>query len=170
MSRARILLADDNASMLERAASLLSAEFEIVAMVRDGRAAIEAIERLKPDLAVFDVSMPVMTGLEAAAALAATAQPPRVVFLTIHEDEEFVDAARRVITQSIGGVAQVPPEWKNWRQQIAVDPVDPNNLNTTFPKPNTTRVCVRITVTISYQPPGTSGYQQIVQLRWLKSR
>jgi len=82
--------------MLERAASLLSAEFEIVAMVRDGRAAIEAIERLKPDLAVFDVSMPVMTGLEAAAALAATAQPPRVVFLTIHEDEEFVDAARRV--------------------------------------------------------------------------
>jgi len=96
MSRARILLADDNASMLERAASLLSAEFEIVAMVRDGRAAIEAIERLKPDLAVFDVSMPVMTGLEAAAALAATAQPPRVVFLTIHEDEEFVDAARRV--------------------------------------------------------------------------
>ena len=81
-----------------------------------------------------------------------------------------VDAARRVITQSIGGVAQVPPEWKNWRQQIAVDPVDPNNLNTTFPKPNTTRVCVRITVTISYQPPGTSGYQQIVQLRWLKSR
>ena len=96
MSRARILLADDNASMLERVASLLAAEFEIVAMVRDGQAAIDAIARLKPDLAVFDVSMPVMTGLEAAAALAATEQPPRVVFLTIHEDEEFVDAARRV--------------------------------------------------------------------------
>jgi DNA-binding NarL/FixJ family response regulator len=96
MSRARILLADDNASILERVASLLSAEFEIVAMVRDGQAAIDAIARLKPDLAVFDVSMPVMTGLEAAAALATIDQPPRVVFLTIHEDEEFVDAARRV--------------------------------------------------------------------------
>jgi DNA-binding NarL/FixJ family response regulator len=96
MTRARILLADDNASMLERVASLLSAEFEIVAMVRDGQAALEAIARLKPDVAVLDVSMPVMTGLEAAAALARTEQPPRVVFLTIHEDEEFVGAARRV--------------------------------------------------------------------------
>jgi DNA-binding NarL/FixJ family response regulator len=96
MTRARILLADDNASMLERVASLLSAEFEIVAMVRDGQAALEAIARLKPDVAVLDVSMPVMTGLEAAAALAGTEQPPRVVFLTIHEDEEFVRAARRV--------------------------------------------------------------------------
>jgi len=54
------------------------------------------IERLKPDLAVFDVSMPAMSGFEAAAALAGIDRPPRVVFLTVHEDQEFVDAARRV--------------------------------------------------------------------------
>jgi len=96
MSRARILLADDNASILERVASLLSTDFDVVATVGDGQAALDAIERLKPDLAVFDVSMPAMSGLEAAAALAGIDRPPRVVFLTVHEDQEFVDAARRV--------------------------------------------------------------------------
>lgn len=96
MNRARVVLADDNDSMLERAASLLETEFEVVAKVHDGQAAVDAIVRLKPDLAVFDISMPVMTGLEAAAAVADIDDPPRVVFLTIHEDDEFVAAARRV--------------------------------------------------------------------------
>ena len=77
-----------------------------------------------------------------------------------------VDAARRVIT--VNGV--VPSEWANWRQQIAVDPVDPNNLNVTFPKPNTTRTCIRVTVTISYREPNTTYWQTIVQLRWVKAR
>jgi hypothetical protein len=81
-----------------------------------------------------------------------------------------IDAARRVITETVGGVTQVPAEWKNWRQQIAVDPVDSNNLNTTYPKPNTARVCIRITVTISYKPPGSSTWETVVQLRWLKTR
>jgi len=81
-----------------------------------------------------------------------------------------VDAARRVITETVGGVTQVPVEWRNWRQQIAVDPVDPNNLNTVYPKPNTARVCLRITVTISYRPPGATAWEQVAQLRWLKTR
>ena len=65
-----------------------------------------------------------------------------------------IDASRRVITALDGGVQKVPVEWLNWRQQIAVDPVDANNLNVTLPKTNTARTCVRITVTISYLPPG----------------
>jgi type II secretory pathway pseudopilin PulG len=81
-----------------------------------------------------------------------------------------VDAARRVITETVGGVTQVPVEWRNWRQQIAVDPVDPMNLNTVYPKPNTSRVCIRITVTISYMPPGTGSWEQVTQLRWIKTR
>lgn len=81
-----------------------------------------------------------------------------------------VDAARRVITETVGSITQVPIEWRNWRQQIAVDPVDPNNLNLVYPKPNTARTCVRITVTISYLPPGTSTWETVTQLRWLKTR
>ncbi len=81
-----------------------------------------------------------------------------------------VDAARRVITATINGVQQVPPEWVNWRQQIAVDPVDPTNFNTVYPKPDTTRNCVRVTVTISYLPPGTAAWQAVTQLRFIKTR
>jgi type II secretory pathway pseudopilin PulG len=81
-----------------------------------------------------------------------------------------VDAARRVITETVAGVTQVPAEWRNWRQQIAVDPIDANNLNTVYPKPNTARVCIRITVTISYKPGGTGPWQSVTQLRWLKTR
>ena len=81
-----------------------------------------------------------------------------------------VDAARRVITTTVNGVQQVPAEWANWRQQIAVDPIDPNNLATVFPKPDTTRNCVRVTVTISYLPPGEATWQTVTQLRWVKTR
>jgi len=81
-----------------------------------------------------------------------------------------VDAARRVITTTVNGVPQVPAEWKNWRQQIAVDPIDPNNLATVYPKPDTARNCVRVTVTISYLPPGESTWQGVTQLRWVKTR
>ena len=82
-----------------------------------------------------------------------------------------VDAARRVITETVGGVTQVPVEWRNWRQQIAVDPIlDPNNLNVTAPKPDTARTCVRVTVTISYQYPGTATWETVTQLRWIKTR
>jgi type II secretory pathway pseudopilin PulG len=81
-----------------------------------------------------------------------------------------VDAARRVITETAGAATQVPLEWRNWRQQIAVDPVDPNNLNTVYPKPNTARVCLRVTVTISYMPAGTGAWETVTQLRWLRTR
>ncbi len=81
-----------------------------------------------------------------------------------------VDAARRVITTTVGGVQQVPLEWLNWRQQIAVDPVDPTNLNVTLPKTNTARNCLRVTVTISYLPPGDTNWQLVTQLRWIKTR
>jgi type II secretory pathway pseudopilin PulG len=90
--------------------------------------------------------------------------------LPIGQPVGVIDAARRVITQSIGGNQVVPPEWKGWRQQIAVDPIDPNNLGITFPKPDINRTCVRITVTISYQPPGSTVWEQVVQLRWIKTR
>jgi type II secretory pathway pseudopilin PulG len=81
-----------------------------------------------------------------------------------------IDAARRVITTTVGGNQQVPAEWLNWRQQIAVDPVDPNNLNVTLPKTNTARTCIRVTATISYLPPGESTWQTVAQLRWIKTR
>jgi DNA-binding NarL/FixJ family response regulator len=93
----RILLADDHPVVLERLVDLLRrSEFEVVGAVCDGQAALDAVTALKPDLVVLDISMPVLTGLEAAARLAKRADPPPVVILTIHDDMLFVEAARGV--------------------------------------------------------------------------
>ena len=96
MSRARVLLADDHASMLERAIRLVADEFDIVGAVSDGQAALDAAMVLQPDVVVFDISMPVMSGLDAAARLSESSNPPRIIFLTVHDDPAFVAAARDV--------------------------------------------------------------------------
>ena len=94
MVRARIVVADDHANMLERVSRVLETEYEVVAAVPDGLTAVDAVDRLMPDLAIFDISMPGLTGLEAAVKLADMGRRARVIFLTVHEDQEFVDAAR----------------------------------------------------------------------------
>ncbi len=102
MPSPRLLVADDNVGMLQRICTFLAKEFEIVAAVDNGRAAIEAATTLQPDLVLLDISMPGMTGLEAAPVLAALPRPPLIVFLSVHEDPHVVDAARRA-----GGIGYV---------------------------------------------------------------
>jgi DNA-binding NarL/FixJ family response regulator len=96
MTRARVLLADDHAAMLERVVSLVGDEFDVVGAVADGQAVLDAVAVLNPDVVVLDISMPVMSGLVAAARLGECAQPPRVVFLSVYEDSAFIEAARGV--------------------------------------------------------------------------
>ncbi len=96
MKPTTLLLADDHPPVLDYLTQMLSNEFEIVGVFGDGRAAFEAAFALKPEAVVFDISMPVLSGLAAAARLAESPQPPRVVFLTVHEDQDFVDAAFNV--------------------------------------------------------------------------
>jgi DNA-binding NarL/FixJ family response regulator len=92
--RPRVVLADDNKAILESVNELLASDFDVVAAVSNGRAAFEAVVALKPDAVVLDISMPVWNGLVVASRLSALPHPPRVVFLTVHEGREFVDAAR----------------------------------------------------------------------------
>lgn len=89
----RVLLVDDNLEMLESAAAVLASGFEIVGRANDGRAALEAAGRLRPDVIVLDISMPGMCGFEVASRLRAAGSNAAVVFLTVHDDEEFVRAA-----------------------------------------------------------------------------
>jgi DNA-binding NarL/FixJ family response regulator len=63
MKRATLLLADDHPAVLDRLVDMLSADFDIVGTVGDGQAASEAAMALRPDAVVFDISMPVLTGL-----------------------------------------------------------------------------------------------------------
>lgn len=93
MARARILVADDHKGIRETVVHLLNREFDVLETVNDGRALIEAVRRLHPDLCVVDVSMPIISGIEAAAKLKKNGNPPKLIFLTIHDDQDFVDEA-----------------------------------------------------------------------------
>ena len=93
MAKIRVLLADDHEAMLEQVRSILSKDFEVVGAVGNGRDALTEVERLDPDVLVIDISMPVLNGLQTAAQLMSKKCRTKVVFLTVHDDQDYVDAA-----------------------------------------------------------------------------
>jgi len=93
MNYPRILLADDQQGMIEAVTQLLKGNFKIIGAVKNGEQLIEAETRLDPDLIVLDISMPVMNGIQAALRLRESASRAKLIFLTVHEDPDFVEAA-----------------------------------------------------------------------------
>ena len=89
----RVLLADDNPSMLQAARRILEPEFQVVGTVHDGQAVLEAADALRPDILILDISMGMLNGLEAARLLTRTMSKAKIVFLTVHQDQEFVEEA-----------------------------------------------------------------------------
>ena len=96
MATPRIVLADDKEEMLRTIALVLGDEFNIVGTAENGKHAVDLTTRLSPDVLVLDISMPVVNGIEAASHLRALGSRARVVFLTVHTDPDFVEAARCV--------------------------------------------------------------------------
>ncbi len=80
----RIVIAEDQALVLGALAALLSLEsdLEVVGQAQDGAAALEAVRRLRPDVLVSDIEMPIMTGLELARAVKAEGLGARIVMVT----------------------------------------------------------------------------------------
>jgi DNA-binding NarL/FixJ family response regulator len=93
MGKVRVLLADDHEAILARVRSILCEDFEVVSTVGNGRDAVTEVRRLDPDVLVMDISMPVLDGLQAASQLRRNRCRTKVVFLTVHEDQDYVDAA-----------------------------------------------------------------------------
>ena len=104
MARARILLADDHKEIRDRAVRLLQPEFEVVGAVADGDALVRASAQLTPDVCVVDISMPQLSGIEAAIKIRENGSKARIVFLTVNEDPDFVRAALR--TGALGYVVK----------------------------------------------------------------
>ena len=88
-----ILLADDHPSFPKLVESLLKPAFDVLAIVSNGESILEAYTRLKPDIIVTDISMPVLSGFEAAVRLRKSGCTAKVIFLTVHADPDFVRAA-----------------------------------------------------------------------------
>jgi DNA-binding NarL/FixJ family response regulator len=95
MGRPRVLLADDHTLLLTAFEKLLAGDCDIVGQVSDGRALVAAAERLKPDLIVLDISMPVLNGLEAGRQIKQTLRNVKLVFLTMNEDPDLAAEAFR---------------------------------------------------------------------------
>jgi DNA-binding NarL/FixJ family response regulator len=89
----RVLLADDHVAMLAELRTLLEKDFEIVAAVSDGQQAVDAVHRFDPDVVILDISMPALDGLQTAGELNKAACRAKIIFLTIHEQREYIVAA-----------------------------------------------------------------------------
>jgi DNA-binding NarL/FixJ family response regulator len=100
MKRARILLADDHRLVAEALKSLLSAEFELLDVVEDGRALLKAARELHPDVIVADVTMPGLNGIDALIQMKKVNPDVKVVFLTMHPE---VGYARRALDAGARG-------------------------------------------------------------------
>ena len=90
MGRARILLADDHPDLLKAVEHYLEREFEVVGKVLDGQLLLEEAMRLKPDVIVSDIFLPLLNGMEAADRLRESGCQSRIVFLTANSDPDFV--------------------------------------------------------------------------------
>jgi DNA-binding NarL/FixJ family response regulator len=91
--RKRILLADDHVLMLEGLKHLLASEFEIAGSVSNGRAVIEEAQRSQPDVAILDVGMPELNGIEAARILSKALPSIKIVFVTQQLAPSYLHAA-----------------------------------------------------------------------------
>jgi DNA-binding NarL/FixJ family response regulator len=100
MSKPRIVIADDHQILAEGLRSLLEPEFEVVAVVADGRALITAARKHRPDVIVADVTMPSLNGIDAAVQLRDSGLEAKVVFLTMHRDVAY---ARRAMKAGAAG-------------------------------------------------------------------
>jgi DNA-binding NarL/FixJ family response regulator len=90
--RPRVLLADDHLALLRATTALLKPYFDIVGTAADGAALVSEALRLRPDVIVADITMPILSGIDAAHRLRELALSAKVVFLTVHSEEQFVEA------------------------------------------------------------------------------
>lgn len=94
MIRTRVLLADDHAIVAEGLRRILGQpEFDVVGVVADGRALLQAAAELKPDVIVTDVAMPLMNGVDAARQIHKQNPRVKIVFLTMHPEPIYATSA-----------------------------------------------------------------------------
>ena len=96
MKRLRILLADDHPMVSAGFQKLLEPEYEVVGMVENGRAVLKAAAELQPDMAILDVTMPLLNGLDAGRRLKASMPQVKLIYLTMNSDPDYAKEALEI--------------------------------------------------------------------------
>jgi|SRR6516225_2522400 DNA-binding NarL/FixJ family response regulator len=106
----KLLIAENHPAMRARVASLLQRDFDVVASVAGGLAAVEAASRFEPDLVILDVSMPTLDGPEVARRVKAQRCNAKIIFISVSMDQNQISACL-----AAGGDAYV------WKMRMATD-------------------------------------------------
>jgi DNA-binding NarL/FixJ family response regulator len=123
----RVVLADDQKEILQTVALILGDEFRVVGTAENGMDAVDLTTRFCPDVVVLDVCMPVENGIDAACHIRDLGSKTRVIFLTVNNDPEFVEAAMSagalgyILKQSLAAEL-VPAIWAVMRGNIFISP------------------------------------------------
>ena len=92
----QVIVADDHRLVAEGVVKILEKEFSVVATPTDGRGFIEAVERFRPALALVDISLPQLNGLDACRHVKRSYPDVKIIILTMHSEQHFVNEAFRV--------------------------------------------------------------------------
>jgi DNA-binding NarL/FixJ family response regulator len=94
--KTRILLGDDHAFILDGIRAVLQVEYEVVGQAQNGRALVDAAERLKPDVVILDISMPLLNGFDAALQIKKSRPQVKLIFLSQHLNPAYLRQALKV--------------------------------------------------------------------------
>jgi len=116
----RVVLADDHALVRQGLRSLLEKEkFQVVAEASDGQEAVRFSESLHPDIAVFDISMPTLNGIDAARQLGRSCPKTKAILLTQHEEDQYIREALEAGVKGFVLKSQVASDLVLAIQQVA---------------------------------------------------
>ena len=92
----RVLLADDHALIRQGLRALLEKQgFQVVCEASDGQEALRSVQNTQPDVAIIDISMPVLNGVDAARELKKSSPKTKVILLTQHSEDQYVTESLR---------------------------------------------------------------------------
>ena len=111
VDKIRVVLADDHREVIAKIRGILGDEFDVLEAVENGHQAVSAVLALKPDVFVTDISMPLLNGLQAARRIQNANPRVKIIFVTIHEDRDFIAAAFRLAPRATLPSAASRPTW-----------------------------------------------------------
>ena len=155
----RILLADDHELVRQGLKLLLEREgFNVVGEASEGRMAVQMVVRLCPDVAIFDIGMPILNGLDAARELRRTSPKTKTILLTRHDEDQYVTEALRA---GVKGYVL-----KNQESTDLVHAVQQVSRGDIYLSPSISRILAEafLSKTTAHPDPLTSRERQVLQL------